>query len=407
MKVLLLNCVYRRGSTGKIVASIADSLRAQGHTVFTCYGLGDEHIDEHSKKVCTKIEHNINSLLSRITGIPYGGLFISNYRIKRVIKEFKPDVVHVHCVNASTMNVYALLAYLAKLGIKTVLTLHAEIFHTAGCEHAFECEKWKAGCHDCNLYKQRVNSWFFDRSKESYKRMYKAVNAFASDNLIVTAVSPWLAKRARQSTIIKRYPVEYVPNGVDTSVFHYKGNAGLINRGDCKKVVLFVAPYFGLEETDIKGGRYLPKIAAALPDYKFIVVANRISGSVSVGLLPENVQLWGQAKTQSELAQLYSEVDITLLLSKRETFSMVTAESLCCGTPVVGFKAGGPESIALKDFSEFVDYGDINGIIAHIADIADYDARSISESAIEEYSQSTMANLFYNLYQSSKGIFSV
>ena len=68
MKVLLLNCVYRRGSTGKIVASIADSLRAQGHTVFTCYGLGDEHIDEHSKKVCTKIEHNINSLLSRITG---------------------------------------------------------------------------------------------------------------------------------------------------------------------------------------------------------------------------------------------------------------------------------------------------------------------------------------------------
>ena len=54
-----------------------------------------------------------------------------------------------------------------------------------------------------------------------------------------------------------------------------------------------------------------------------------------------------------------------------------------------------------------LDYGDINGIIAHIADIADYDARSISESAIEEYSQSTMANLFYNLYQSSKGIFSV
>ena len=72
-----------------------------------------------------------------------------------------------------------------------------------------------------------------------------------------------------------------------------------------------------------------------------------------------------------------------------------------------GYLAGGPESIALKDFSEFVDYGDINGIIAHIADIADYDARSISESAIEEYSQSTMANLFYNLYQSSKGIFSV
>lgn len=230
--------------------------------------------------------------------------------------------------------------------------------------------------------------------------MYKAVNAFSPNNLIVTTVSSWLAERARQSSIIKRYPVEYVPNGVDSSVFHYKENAGFIKRDDYKKVVLFVVPYFGLEVTDIKGGHYLPKIAAALPEYKFIVVANRISGSVSAGLLPENVQLWGSAKIQSELAQLYSEADIVLLLSKRETFSMVTAESLCCGTPIIGFKAGGPESIALKDFSEFVDYGDINSVVAHIADIADYDARSISERAIAEYSQSTMAGLFYNLYRS-------
>ena len=41
---------------------------------------------------------------------------------------------------------------------------------------------------------------------------------------------------------------------------------------------------------------------------------------------------------------------------------MVTAESLCCGTPVVGFKAGAPEQIAIKEFSEFVEYGDLNFI---------------------------------------------
>ena len=45
MRILLLNCVYREGSTGRIVASLSDTLRAQGHEVMTCYGLGNTHID--------------------------------------------------------------------------------------------------------------------------------------------------------------------------------------------------------------------------------------------------------------------------------------------------------------------------------------------------------------------------
>lgn len=48
---------------------------------------------------------------------------------------------------------------------------------------------------------------------------------------------------------------------------------------------------------------------------------------------------------------------------------MVTAESLCCGTPVVGFLAGGPESIAIEKFSAFVEYGDLNAIKESICKI--------------------------------------
>mgnify|MGYP000949492470 CR=1 FL=1 len=39
---------------------------------------------------------------------------------------------------------------------------------------------------------------------------------------------------------------------------------------------------------------------------------------------------------------------------------MVCAESLSCGTPVVGFKAGGPESIGLADYCEFVEYPNLD-----------------------------------------------
>ena len=51
MKILLINCVYRIGSTGKVVASISDSLRAKGHEVFTCYGIGEKNVDKYSKKI--------------------------------------------------------------------------------------------------------------------------------------------------------------------------------------------------------------------------------------------------------------------------------------------------------------------------------------------------------------------
>jgi len=41
---------------------------------------------------------------------------------------------------------------------------------------------------------------------------------------------------------------------------------------------------------------------------------------------------------------------------------MVCAESLSCGTPVVGFQAGAPEIISIKRFSEFVPQGDIDAL---------------------------------------------
>lgn len=318
MKILLLNSVYRQGSTGKIVASIGDALREQGHEVFTCYGIGDDHVDDFSSKVCNNGEHYFNALLGRISGIPFGGIHYSNVRVKQIVQDFHPDVVHVHCVNASSFNVYSLLKYLAKIKIKTVLTLHAEIFHTAGCSHAYECEKWKDGCHDCGVYKQIVGSWFFDRSIASYKKMFDAVNSFDKGKLTITAVSPWLAERAKQSAIMRNYNLFCVPNGVNTSVFHLRDNTNIINRDNNQRVVLFVTPYFGIDENDIKGGRYLPQIAELLPNYKFIVVSSNSSSNIPK--LPSNVKLWGRAKSQEELATLYSIADLTLLLSKRETF---------------------------------------------------------------------------------------
>ena len=398
MRILQINSVYKVGSTGKIVDCIGNVLRKHDNDVFTCYGIGESYIDQYSQKICTTPEHMFNALLSRIRGIAYGGVYYSNIKIKRIIRKFNPDIVHIHCINANMINVYSLLKFLAKNNIKTVITLHAEFFYTAGCEHACECNKFKSFCNQCNIYKSKVGSYFLDRSYKAWKLMNEAFSFFHQDNIIITAVSPWLADRAVSSTILNKFKVKYVPNGIDTDIFYPKVNNGLIQKVDYKKQILFVTPYYSEDTDDLKGGRFISQIAKSLKDYKFIVVASRVSHHLKAR--PTNVQLWGRAKSQEELAQLYSESDLTIILSKRESFSMVTVESLCCGTPVAGFKAGGPETIAIEEYSNFVTYGKLDLLIEAINLILhrNIDRDKLALIAKQRYSKENMANLYSMVY---------
>jgi pyruvate/oxaloacetate carboxyltransferase len=45
---------------------------------------------------------------------------------------------------------------------------------------------------------------------------------------------------------------------------------------------------------------------------------------------------------------------------------MICAESLSFGSPVVGFKARGPETISLKDYSDFVEQGETEELVSKL-----------------------------------------
>ena len=90
--------------------------------------------------------------------------------------------------------------------------------------------------------------------------------------------------------------------------------------------------------------------------------------------------------------------DLTLVTSRRETYGMVCAESLSCGTPIVGFMAGGTESIALPQFSEFVEYGNIEALrqaITSWIDKKEQLTEQMRKKACVEYSDNIMAEDYY------------
>ena len=130
MKILQVNVVYKKGSTGKIVYDIHKRLQEKNVESVVCYGRGQKIDDDNVYKTSSEILAKSNALKSRITGLQYNGSFIATKTLIDIIREEAPNIVHLHCINGYFVNIYELLEYLKNNDIKTVLTLHAEFMYT-------------------------------------------------------------------------------------------------------------------------------------------------------------------------------------------------------------------------------------------------------------------------------------
>lgn len=398
MRVIQINCVYRNGSTGKIVNDLHMEYTAREIDSYVIYGRGQRITDEKNVYKCsTETASKVRNGISRLNGNLYGMGFLGTQKIVKLIENIAPDIVHLHCINGYFCDVYALLKYLKEKGVSTVLTLHAEFMYTGNCGYAFDCNQWMTGCQMCENPKTMIGS---NNKKASQRNWLKMHNAFLGfDNLVAVGVSDWISDRARQSTILKDKKTVTVLNGLNDSVFFYRNLSASMEKlpQSCqgKKILLYVTPYF---EDDNKGGHWILKLADILPKEKCQIV---VVGNKERKYDVPNITFLGRVESQDKLAELYSLADICLLTSKRETFSMVTAESLCCGTPVVGFEAGAPERIALAEYSDFVPYGD-EGALAEAVTTwmkKSIDKKKLSQVARNKYSSKKMADNYLEIYQ--------
>lgn len=397
MKILQVNCVYNTGSTGKLMNCISTELKNQKIDNIICYGRGKKIVENNVYKTCNEVYAKINNLVSRVTGIVYGGCWFSTKKLIRIIKNEKPDIVQIHCINGYFVNIYKLIEWLNKNKVRTVITLHAEFMYTANCAHAYECTQWKKGCGKCPSLKEATRSWGIDNTALSFKKMQNAFEGF-NDNLVIVSVSSWLMKRAKMSPILENKRHKVILNGIDTNIFNYI-NSKELKMKYCKmdeKMILYVAPYFSDAEGDPKGGEWIVKLAKKNRKYKIVVV-----GEIRTkNKMPDNIVLVDKIIDQKQLAYLYSAADVCVITSKRETFSMVVAESLCCGTPVVGFKAGGPEEISIAEYTEYVEYGNIDLLdkTVYIWCNKNNMKEMISKVSRENYSSERMVKSYIELY---------
>lgn len=394
MKILNINIFFDEGSTGKLVADLHYRLLRDGHQSYVAYGLGEKRKEkDFLYKITSDYWAGQYGRIARITGLRYCCAYLETYRFLKVIDRIKPDIVHLHCMNCSYINPYILLTHLAKKHYKVLVTNHADVTITANCDHAFECDRWKSGCGHCPDIKASVHSLFFDNTSLSWKMMFKAFSKI--NKLYVSSVSDWMNERVKQSPFYKRAVFRTIENGIDSTSFCFSKQGEELKKKlkINAPVILHVTPFF---DSLNKGGKYVLELARRMPKVAFVIV-----GVKNQNLnFPSNILPISYVGSKQELASYYSMADLTLLTSKRESFSLVCAESLCCGTPIIGFKAGAPEQIALKSFSEFVDYGDLSELerIAIEWLKKGIDKNMVSEMARQKYDSEVMYQKYLSYY---------
>lgn len=86
MKVLTVNCVAKRHSTGKIIDSIAKDLSDTCDT-YMCYETGDKPDDPTMYRIAGWLEYRFYYALGRLLGLKYTTGFGSTFRLIRHIKK--------------------------------------------------------------------------------------------------------------------------------------------------------------------------------------------------------------------------------------------------------------------------------------------------------------------------------
>ena len=356
MKVLQINSVCGIRSTGRICTDIADVLTANGHECKIVYGR--ETVPEKYKKYAVRIGSNtdvkLHALESRLfDNSGFGSKKATNDFIKWV-KEYDPDVIHLHNIHGYYINIEILFNYLKSCNKRIIWTLHDCWPFTGHCSYftMVKCEQWKAHCSYCVQKHCYPSSILADHCKSNFERK-RALFSGIKDMTLITP-SKWLADLVSES-FLKKYPVKVIDNGIDLSVFKptesdLRKKYGLTD----KKVILGVASVWD----ERKGLDDFIKLSDLL-DRQYQIVLIGLSDR-QLKKMPDNVIGIKRTDSVTELAQWYTTADVFINLTYEDNYPTVNLEAQACGTPCITYRTGG--SVESVPEENIVDAGDISTI---------------------------------------------
>lgn len=321
--------------------------------------------------------------------------WIGTGAIKRVCR-FKPDLVHLHWINAG----FVRIEELRQLKCPVVWRL-ADMWAMAGAEHYVGddrryIEEYRSENRPKNEKGVDLHKWVWERKRKIYSRI---------KNLTIVTPSQWLAQCARQSALFKDRRIEVIPTGQDIQVF--RPIAKPVARhllGLPEDARLIMTASMQLDDRR-KGIGLLAKALGTLKgrDYRIVSVGGSPSDGGTFALPTHSL---GTLSDDLTLALAYSAADVFVAPSVEENLANTVIEAMACGTPCVAFNIGGmPDIIKHMQNGYLASPLDVEDLASGIVSVLESDhlrtrfaseARSLVELEFSEEAQARRYALLYS-----------
>ena len=333
--------------------------------------------------------------------------------VDRVTTENGVRVFHPRVLAGPGQMLHAVDARLAYPSIrKTVMALHREASFDIIHAHFIYPEGVIASRIGADLGIPVVSSehamWrpWLDRHPSVRRQVERALPRIAR----ITAVSEAL-KRSIVELFGESVPVDVIPNVVDDRIF---AGPRASDRRDPRHL-LFVGLIRHVKGLDVLI-RAMSHLLPEMPDLHLTVAggsfyrayerdAAQVRDLVRALSLSDHVRFLGEV-APNDVAALMRESALLVVPSRRETFSLVTAEALASGTPVVATRCGGPEEILTDEMGQLTDVDDPAALAIAIesALTRSYDRLALRRYAVDRFGSAAAAERLGRLYDRVSGL---
>lgn len=393
MKILQINSVCGVGSTGKICVDIAKVAKDAGHECVIAYGRGQAKGWDSVYKITNSFGNKLHFIKSRIFDRHGLGNAMETRRFIKFIRNYNPDIIHMHNIHGYFLNYKILFKYLKTSSAKIIWTMHDMWPITGHCAYAFDCDKWQTQCSRCKYLNDYPKS-IIDNSFRNYK--CKKQNFTLPEKMYIITPSDWLSNCLKNS-FLNKYSIQTINNGINLNLFKKQNGEWKEKKQLTKyKLILGISSVWDRR----KGLDDIVTLSKLVNEDVKIALVGLNKDQLSK--LPQNIIGVVRTQNQEELVEMYSSADLFINLTYADNFPTVNIESLACGTPVLTYNTGGSPEVITDHTGFVVDQGNIE----EVADIINNFVKTeeISKSCLEQAQKYDKNNKFYEYMRLYEGI---